>query len=154
MTLKDLSEAKAKFDKKSYPSVPDYAVPRTKFSDKTAGGLTTAIKTFCEIYGIFCQRTGSEGRYRPGKQVTDVLGRVKQMKGTWLPGTSVGQGDLTVVFKGVYIAVEVKIGKDRQSEVQKKFEDTLTRSGGNYIIVKSWDDFYMKFRGVCKKIAA
>lgn len=152
MTLKDLTQAKVKHDKKDHPNVPDYAIPKKTFTDKTAGGLQIAIKAFCDLYGIFCQRTGSEGRYRPGETVVDVIGRTRQMKGTWLPGNNQGQGDMMIVYKGVYISVEVKIGKDRQSDVQKKFENDLNRSGGNYIIVRSWEDFYTKFRSLCLKI--
>jgi hypothetical protein len=98
--------------------------------------------------GIFCQRTGSEGRYRPGKTVVDVIGRTRVMKGTWLPGTQTGTADLTMVINGRYVGVEVKIGKDRQSEVQKEFESSLSRSGGLYFIVKSWEDFHSKISSI------
>lgn len=145
MTLKDLSNLKYQQDRKNRPSIPEYAVPRSTFTDKTANGLTKAIKTFCDIKGIFCQRTGNEGRYRPGQSVVDAIGRTRIMKGTWLPGLNNGQADLTLVFSGRYIAIEVKIGKDRQSQDQKDFEKSILTSGGHYWIVKSWADFYEKF---------
>lgn len=145
MTLKDLSKLKYIQDRKNRPSIPEHAVAVTKYSDTTSGGLTKAIKAYCDIKGIFCQRTGSEGRYRPGKTVIDVIGRARVMKGTWLPGNQRGTADLTMVVNGKYVGVEVKIGKDRQSEVQKEFENKLTQSGGHYLIVKSWEDFYSKF---------
>lgn len=145
MTLKDLSNLKYQYDIKKSPSVPEYAVPRYTFTDKTANGLTKAIKTFCDIKGIFCQRTGNEGRYRPGQSVVDAIGRTRIMKGTWLPGLNNGQADVTLLLDGRYVAVEIKIGKDRQSQDQKDFEKSIKSSGGHYWIVRTWQEFYEKF---------
>lgn len=142
MTLKDLSTLKFQEDRKSRPNIPEYAIPKATYSDKTASGLTKSIKAYCDLKGIFCQRSGSEGRYRPGTSVVDVIGRTRLMKGTWLPGHQKGIADLTMVVNGKYIGVEVKIGNDRQSDVQKEFETDLIKAGGCYVIVKSWDDFY------------
>jgi hypothetical protein len=146
MTLKDLTELKFKQDREDRPSVPTYAVPRTVYTDKTANGLTKAIKTFCDIKGVMCQRTGSEGRYRPGKNYVDVIGRTRIMKGTYLPGQNNGQGDLCLTIKGKVHWVEVKIGRDVQSEVQKDFEAMVKRAGGVYVVVKTWEDFYSNFK--------
>lgn len=146
MTLRDLGDLKYHEDRKRYPSAPAHAIGRTSYTDKTANGLTKAIKVFCDLEGIMCTRTGSEGRFRPGKSVVDVIGRTRVMKGTWLPGNNVGQGDLQIVLKGKIYSIEVKIGKDRQSAVQKEFQEKLERSGGVYVIVKSWDDFWQYFQ--------
>lgn len=145
MTLKDLSNLKYQQDRKNRPSIPEHAVVRGVFTDKTANGLTKAIQTFCALKGIFCQRTGNEGRYRPGASYVDAIGRTRIMKGTWLPGQNNGQADLTLVVNGRYVAVEVKIGKDRQSQDQKDFEKSIKASGGQYWIVRTWQEFYEKF---------
>jgi len=142
MTLKDLTELKFKHDREEHPNVPLYATPRKSFTDKTANGLSTAIKTFCDVSGVMCQRTGNEGRYRPGKNVVDVIGRTRVMKGTWLPGQNNGQGDLSITMKGRIHWVEIKIGNDRQSDAQKTFESQVKKAGATYDIVKSWEDFY------------
>src|SRR5687767_1499719 len=142
MTLRELTEFKLKTDRENNPNVPVYAVPRTLFSDKKANDLAKAIKAFCEIKGIMCQRTGNEGRFRPGKNYVDVIGRTRIMKGTWLPGQNNGQGDLMLTIKGRVYWVEIKIGRDTQSEAQKDFENQVKRSGGVYVIVKTWEDFY------------
>lgn len=141
MTLKDLTELKFNRDRQSRPNIPLYAIPRTAFTDKTANGLTKAIQAYCDIKGIMCIRSGNEGRYRPGASYVDVIGRAHVMKGKWLPGLNNGQADLTIVVNGKYIAIEVKIGKDRQSEDQKAFESKVEGSGGRYVIVKSWTEF-------------
>jgi hypothetical protein len=146
MTLKDLTEARFQYDLAKHPNVPEHGRYRKVYSDKTANGLTLAILDFCTIQGIMCQRTGSEGRFRNGATVVDVIGRTRQMKGMWLPGHNVGQGDLQIVLKGRIYSIEVKIGRDTQSEVQKEFQSRLERAGGIYVIVKSWEDFYYRFK--------
>lgn len=146
MTLKDLVNQKLAEDRQKYPSMPEYGLPKALYTDKTANGLAKAIKAFCDLHGVMCSRTGSEGRYRPGKNVVDVVGRTRLMKGTWLPGNNVGQGDLQIVLKGKIYSIEIKIGKDRQSEVQKDFQEKLERAGGTYVIVKTWEEFYTEFK--------
>jgi hypothetical protein len=145
VTLKDLSDMRYKYDSDRHPSIPEHGRYRITYTDKTANGLTKCIKDFCDMSGILCDRTGSEGRFRPGKSVVDVIGRTRVMKGTWLPGNNVGQGDLQIVMKGKIYSVEIKIGRDSQSEVQKDFQARLERAGGIYTVVKDWDDFYKQF---------
>lgn len=146
MTLKDLqAEYKIHFREK-HPSVPDHAIPHRVFEDRTANGLQNAIKTFCEIRGILCERRGNEGRFRQGQTVVDVIGRTRVMKGTWLPGQNNGQSDLELTIKGIRHCVEVKIGRDVQSDAQKDFEAKVKRAGGVYVIVKCWGDFYNEFK--------
>lgn len=145
MTLKELSALKLSSDRKRYPSVPTHGVAIKLYSDKTANGLATAIKDFCELVGVMCTRTGSEGRFRPGKTLVDVVGRTRLMKGTWLPGQNVGQGDLQVVMRGRIYSIEIKIGRDKQSEVQKEFQGRLEKAGGIYVIVGSWEEFYKHY---------
>lgn len=142
MTLKDLSNLHFEYQREKNPNVPLYAVPRKTFTDKTANGLQTAIKTFCDIKGVLCDRRGNEGRYRPGQTVVDVIGRTRIMRGTWLPGQNNGQGDLSITMKGRIHWVEVKIGKDRQSDAQKTFESKVKKAGASYDIVKDWEQFY------------
>lgn len=146
MTLKDLTELRFKADRKKYPSVPVHAQTRIKYSDKTANGLAKCIDAFCALHDIMCMRTGNEGRYRAGETGVDVIGRTRIMKGTWIPGQNNGMADMTLVIKGKIYSVEIKIGKDRQSDVQKDFEARITKSGGVYVIVRSWEDFYNQYR--------
>lgn len=146
MTIKELNIALREWTATQYPAVPLHALPKSTHSDKTANDLAKAIKAFCEMQGVMCQRTGNEGRYRPGAVVVDVIGRGRQMKGTWLPGLNNGQGDLHIVLKGMSHWLEIKIGKDRQSDKQKDFEAMVKRSGGTYDIVKSWDEFYNTYK--------
>jgi len=42
---------------------------------------------------------------------------------------------------GQFVAIEVKIGRDKQSEDQKLYQGSVERAGGVYLIVKNFDDF-------------
>jgi hypothetical protein len=42
---------------------------------------------------------------------------------------------------GVSVKIEVKYGKDRQSEDQKKYEHSINEAGGIYVIARNIDDF-------------
>jgi hypothetical protein len=39
------------------------------------------------------------------------------------------------------VKIEVKYGKDRQSEDQKKYEHSINEAGGIYVIARNIDDF-------------
>ena len=43
---------------------------------------------------------------------------------------------------GLSVKIEVKIGKDRQSEDQKKYEKSIINAGGVYYIAKDFNSFY------------
>lgn len=129
-------------NKRAHPTVPLHALPRKTYSDKTANALTTAICDFVSATGGWAERNGSEGRYRPGQVVTDVIGRARQMQGTWLPGHKKGAADIQIRYAGRLYDVEIKIGKDRQRPDQIEYMNRVRSTGGVYEIVKSWEEFY------------
>ena len=68
-------------------------------------------------------------RYNVIAMRTDTRGMVKScQKGT---------ADLLGVISGYAVAIEVKAGKDRQSESQKNFQECWERAGGVYLICRS-----------------
>jgi hypothetical protein len=137
---------------KSHPSIPAHAVPRKTFSDSTANKFTTAIITYLQDYlGFMAYRQSTEGRYRPGMSVVDVVGRTRLMKGQYIPAAKKGLGDITAVINGRYVSIEVKIGKDAQRSDQKNFESQLTKAGGGYILVHDWTEFLAKIQPFLKK---
>jgi hypothetical protein len=146
--LKILSSLKLEDTKRKYPTVPEYAIPLPKYSDKTANGLTKCIIDFLILSGQFAERTGNEGRVIDSRKTyTDVLGhtkvsgQVKRIPGSGTKGTS----DIKAVINGRMIAIEVKIGADRQSESQKDYQAKVERAGGQYWIVRSFDDFFAHY---------
>lgn len=48
-----------------------------------------------------------------------------------------GQPDFIVVWKGVFIGIEVKGPSYKQSSVQKLFQKRLIEAGGIYLIINS-----------------
>lgn len=122
---------------------PDY-VPKTKFEDATANGLTKCIIAWITLNGYQAERINTTGRYIDNsKIVTDVLGRkIKIGSGKYIKGTGTkGSADISATIKGKSVKIEVKIGNDRQSEYQKEYEADIIKAGGIYYIAKDFDNF-------------
>lgn len=122
---------------------PDY-VPKTKFEDATANGLTKCIIAWITLNGYQAERINTTGRYIDNsKIVTDVLGRkIKIGSGKYIKGTGTkGSADISATIKGKSVKIEVKIGNDRQSEYQKQYEADIIKAGGIYYIAKDFDNF-------------
>ena len=60
----------------------------------------------------------------------------------YIPTTGTkGSADISAVIEGKAYKIEIKYGKDRQSDVQKAYEQSITSAGGVYLIVRTMDDF-------------
>ncbi len=146
--MKPLDHLKAlKLDvlRSEYPNVPDYAMPQPKYSDKSANGLTRCVIDWLQLNGWQAERINTMGRPIDNrKQVTDVVGRTKTIGSmTWGKSTATrGSADISATIMGRSVKIEIKYGKDRQSADQKKYQNMIERSGGVYIIVKTFDQFY------------
>ena len=143
--LDQLKKLKQDQIKANYPSVPEYALPKPDYNDNSANSLTKCVLDYLVLLGHFCERTGNEGRVIDGRKTyTDVLGRqktigsVKRIKSSGTKGTS----DLKAVINGRMVAIEIKYGKDRQSEAQKDYQAMIERAGGEYWIVKNFEQFF------------
>lgn len=51
-----------------------------------------------------------------------------------------GSSDIIGISNSRFIAVEIKIGKDKQREAQKNFQKMIESCGGIYVIVKEKED--------------
>lgn len=134
-----------------YPRMPKEYVAKRKYTDANANGLTKCIIDWIKANGYQAERISNTGRYIDNsKIVTDSMGFQKKIgSGQYIKGTGTnGTADISATIKGRSIKLEVKIGKDRQSEAQKKYQADIERAGGIYIIVKDFDEFmnfYKKF---------
>jgi len=134
-----------------YPRMPQDYIAKRKYTDATANGLTKCIIDWIKANGYQAERISNTGRYIDNsKIVTDSMGFQKKIgSGQYIKGTGTnGTADISATIKGKSIKLEVKIGKDRQSEAQKKYQADIERAGGIYIIVKDFDEFmnfYKKF---------
>lgn len=108
-----------------YPNFP-YPV-KTKYRDDTANGLTKCIISFIQLKGGQAERISNTGR---------------NYKGKWIYGTGTnGTADISATIQGKSVKIEIKIGKDRQSEAQKQYQTMIERAGGIYVIAKDFTGF-------------
>ena len=138
-----LEELYINYTKQNYPNFPEYAIPKEKFSDKTANELTKTICKFITYIGGQAERISNQGQYRDNtKVVTDVLGRQRTIgSGTWTKGQGTnGTADIssTIPIKmkngqtiGLSLKIEVKIGKDRMSQAQGRYKQEIEKTGGH-----------------------
>lgn len=131
-------------NKLKYPSLPDFARVTPKYTDKTANGLTKCIIDWIELNGYQAERISSSGRYIDNREsYTDSVGFRRTIgSGKWIPGsTTKGTADISATIKGRAVKIEVKIGKDRQSEAQRAYQAKVEQSGGIYYIAKDFTTF-------------
>ena len=132
--LSVLRELKLTELRRLHPNVPDYALPRTKYADKTANELTYAIIDYIRLNGGYCTRINTTGQFRAGKWV----------KGTTTKGTA----DLHAVISGRHLSIEIKIGRDRLSPDQIKQAGIIERAGGIYYVARNFSDFFNWFNSL------
>lgn len=129
-----------------YPSFRgrENTIPPPKLKEAGANDLTRLVIEFLNINGCQAERISSQGQFRDGRKVvTDCLGRKRTIgSAIWTKGTSTkGTADISATIKGRSVKIEIKWGKDRQSEAQKEYQQSIEKSLGIYIIVKTFDDF-------------
>lgn len=132
--LLELREVATKLKAQKYTTVPLHALPRAKpFTDSTANGLTEAI-----IFDIEAVYHGTAFRINniPVFDQTRGAYRKSNMRR--------GIPDIIATIDGYFVGIEVKIGRDRQSEEQKEVERDLRKSGGIYFVATSYADYLAK----------
>ena len=138
---KILGDLKVAWKMKQDPDFPVHAIARPRYNCDKANDLTKAILDWFNFSGHYARRISSEGRYRPGTKYRMANGGTIQGQGAWLPGQNNGMADIMSMITGHTIWIEVKIGKDRQSSVQKKFQKDVTEAGAVYVMIKSFSQF-------------
>ncbi|MBA4301278.1 MAG: hypothetical protein C0433_14425 [Cyclobacterium sp.] len=133
--LKQLARKFSEMQLKKNPTVPEYAIRKKTFHDQRANDLTQAIISFFTVIGGMAERVSNTGRQIDRKGST-----------IWIYGTGKnGTADICSVWEGLSIKVEVKAGKDRQSEAQKAYQEQIRKAGGIYLIARSFDGFLYEF---------
>ena len=130
--------------KKNHPNYPEKYIGVYRISDNSTNGLTRCVIDFLTFNGWQAERISSTGRYiDKRKKVTDVVGRTAVIgSGEWIPGTGTkGTADISATINGRSVKIEIKFEKDRQSDAQKRYEDSIVSAGGVYLIVRNFDDF-------------
>ncbi len=131
--------------RRKYPSLPEAARTVHPYNDKDANSLARCILDFLRLKGHQGERISVTGRYiDQSRIVTDVVGIQRKIgTGRWIrPSMQPGTSDLSAVIKGRAVKIEIKIGKDRQSPAQKRYQQQVEQAGGVYVIASSFAQFY------------
>lgn len=139
-----LKQLALELNRKQYPSFPDQYRVIHKYTDTTANGLTRCVIDWITLNGGQAERITNTGRMIDNRKTyTDVVGRTKTIGSTkWIPGTGKnGTSDISATIRGRSVKIEVKIGKDRQSDDQRTYQIEVEQAGGVYLIVKNFKDF-------------
>jgi hypothetical protein len=127
----------------SYPET--LTLPVKAYSDKTANGLTRCIIDFLKLSGWQAERINTTGRPIDRRQiVTNILGQQRQIGSVeWIrSGSTPGSADISATIRGRSVKIEVKIGSDRQSAAQIRYQQAIEKAGGVYIVARTFDQFY------------
>ena len=128
-----------------YPSMDARFIPLTDWKDTSANGLTKCIIFWINANGGQAERISNQGQYRAGKKIEVGTGEIqytKELKGKWTPGQGTkGTADISATIRGRSVKIEVKYGKDVQSDAQKQYQEMIERAGGVYILARDFDTF-------------
>jgi len=124
-------------------NIPEAVKVRNQYRDDTSNNLTKLIIDYIKFKGGFSTRITSTGTYR-----NDIKKFVKSTQRK-------GMADIIAILKKengepLSLSIEVKIGKDVQSEHQKKIESEINEAGGKYMIAKNFDQFLFDFNRIIK----
>jgi len=119
---------------------------RDRFTDSTEKGLVLMIKAHCKMNGYESLVYDAKGSW------SQSLGRYVYSK------MDLGRPDVYVFIPAgnglaKIIAVEIKIGRDKQREKQEKYMKETRSRGNAYIIVRSWDDYYRMVMSVALELS-
>ncbi len=114
------------------------------YTDKTANGLTRMVMDWIKFNKGQSERINVTGRFIKAKMITDVVGFKRQVgNDKWIKGQGTkGSADISATIQGKSVKIEVKIGKDKMSEDQVKYQEAIEKAGGIYYIAKDFDSFY------------
>ena len=145
MEVKMLEDMATDEAKRTHPNTPERYIARREFTDKTANGLTNCIIQYIRLMGGQAERISNTGR-RIDTQTTfeDVTGRSRTIGGShWIKGSGTnGTSDLSSTISGRSVKIEVKIGRDRQSQAQKDYQQSVEQAGGMYVIASTFEQFH------------
>ena len=148
--LKRLEQLAHSKECEKHPTLAAEYIPRKKYKDDSANALTKSIIALIGLIGGQAERINTSGRVvarsRKGWQngrVTDIITR------EYIPTAGVrGSADISATICGRSVKVEVKYGRDRQSEAQKDYQTQIERAGGYYIIARTFEQFAASLLGV------
>lgn len=109
-----------------------YDIPMTKYftQKRPTRLLTKCILEYIRSIGGHAEEVKSTGTMRKDRSGKMIWTHSQTMSGS---------ADIHAVIAGRFVAIEIKYGKDKQSEAQKKYQEKVEQSGARYLIVKNFD---------------
>lgn len=145
LNIKQLAGLRACIQREKFPNVPEHARPKEKaYEDLTANGLTRCIIDAINFCGGQAERVSNTGRVIDNSYTyTNVIGQTKTVGGMkFVPGTGTnGTADISALYQGKTLKIEIKIGRDRISPDQEAYRDKIEAAGGIYIVARSFEGF-------------
>jgi hypothetical protein len=120
------------------------------YTDKTANGLTACIVDYLNFSGHYANRINTQGQARVKKipkynifsKQIEHMEKVSYTKSSTRKGT----GDIDSIVFGIPLKIEVKVGRDTQSDDQKEEQNRIERAGGVYYLAVDMQTFLMWFK--------
>ena len=110
---------------------------KPKRDDTTANGLTRCIIDFIRLHGGQAERISITGR---AHEVRNSAGRIVDVKWTKSHMT-IGTADISATIGGRSVKIEVKVGRDRQSNAHREYQRQVEAAGGLYFIARTFEGF-------------
>ena len=146
--MKELIELHREYIAKNFPALPEHAIPKYQYNDRTTNGLTKCIIDFLKFNGWQAERISTTGRWI---QDRDEHGW-KKPTGKWIQGSGTrGSADISATIKGQSVKIEIKRGRDKQSEAQCKYEQQIIDAGGEYWLIYSYNEFRSHYNAFCER---
>jgi hypothetical protein len=150
MTLPEFNKVMTERKRLEHPSVPAHAVPPSKFKETSTNELTKAVIAYLQYHNAQAERISVEGRVIEIKRkTTDIFGNrmIREQKRIPSSGKK-GSADISCTFPvtingvrvGIALKIEIKYGKDKQSDHQKQYQQAIQQADGLYFIVKKFSD--------------
>lgn len=142
--VKYLEELADIMNQRRHPNTPVKYLVKAKYRDDTANGLTRCIVDYIKLNGGQAERINTTGvPIDRRREVKDVLGHSRTIGSIeWRTGGGTnGSADISATIKGRSVKIEVKIGRDRQSEAQRQYQQAVEQAGGLYYVAKDFTSF-------------
>lgn len=93
--------------------------------------IENSILSYLKARGVFCWKNETTGIWDPKRKVFRKKRSVHRM---------VGVADILGIYKGRFLAIEVKSAKGRLTKDQKRFGEMVIEQGGIFLVARSIDD--------------
>lgn len=132
-------------NEKEFARYPNFPYPvKACYRDDTANGLTKCVIVWLKLHGCQAERINTTGRMIDERyNVEDVTGKTRQIGSVrWVYSTTTnGSADISATINGRSVKIEIKVGRDVQSDAQRRYQSEVERAGGVYLLIHNFTEF-------------